>query len=162
MKSVNRTVRPAVRKLTAVIPGRDGVMDFGDDGYEKREITIVLSIRTGRLEDLRQTVRDLAYWLSGSGDLIFSDEPDKAYDAQVVSPIDLDQVSRTGMCQVVFECQPFASALVYSQVLQVVAKAEEEIPLMNIGTQACPCRIIITNIGASSIKDLILTRLSTG
>ncbi len=162
MKSDNRTLRPEIRKLTATIPGRDGTLDFGNDGYETRDIEVTLSMKTGQLPELRTLVRELAYWLSGSGQLIFDDEPDKAYHAQVIRPIDLEQISRTGKSQITFTCQPFAEALDYHRILQTVTKAAEEIPLVNIGTQETPCRITITNIGNTNIVDIILTRLSTG
>jgi predicted phage tail component-like protein len=160
--SVDRTVLPQKRVTEYEIPGRDGTMSFADYTYANRVISVTVNIVAHTLETLRERARSLAYWLSGSGPLIFDDEPDKAYLANVQSGISVEQVVMTGRCNVEFNCQPFAEALDYDGVLATVTKSGQEITLNNLGTQRTPCRIVITNTGPGNISDIVLTRLSVG
>ena len=160
MRSMNRNLKPALRKNTAEIPGRDGWLDFGGDTYAGRQISVQIGFAPGSFAELRQAARQVAGWLSGSGLLIFDDEPDKAYKAQVIGQIDLEQLRFFGAADVEFECQPFAEALGYDQLVTDVTTAPAEITLTNKGTQRCPCLIVIRNTGTTDIDGLILTSKS--
>lgn len=125
-RNIDRTVVPRRRKNKFVIPGRHGTIDYGEGEYEERQIIVELGVfENTNLEDFRENIRDIAKWLSGSGLLIFDDEPDKAYQASVneyigINPyIEEDYVIEAfaaGTIRVVFECQPFAESLEYRQV----------------------------------------------
>jgi predicted phage tail component-like protein len=160
--SVDRTVLPQKRVTEYEIPGRDGAISFADYTYANRAVVVTVNVVAHTLEVLRERARALAYWLSGSGPLIFDDEPDKAYIANVRSGIPIEQIVMTGRCDVEFVCQPFAEALDYDSVIATITESGQEIALNNLGTQRTPCRIVITNTGAGNILDIVLTRLSTG
>ena len=115
-KSINRTIAPSLRKNEFVIPGRHGTIDYGLNTYDKRLISVELNLIKNKLTDLRKQARDVAYWLSKTGMLIFDDEKDKAYQARVYSEIDIEQIATRGISTVIFECQPFAESLEYKQV----------------------------------------------
>lgn len=88
-------------KLT--IPGRSGFL-FAPSGYGP--ITIKQDLMVEDSGDLPNAVQ----WLSGSGKLIFGDDPDFYYDAMVLTPISLQSIMKrlTGQkLSVTFTCQPF-------------------------------------------------------
>ena len=78
----------------------------------------------------------------------------------MIGQIDLEQLRFFGAADVEFECQPFAEALGYDQLVTDVTTAPAEITLTNKGTQRCPCLIVIRNTGTTDIDGLILTRKS--
>jgi predicted phage tail component-like protein len=160
--SADRNALPPKRITEYEIPGRDGMLEYAGYTYAKRKINITVSVIAHTLEQLRDRVRAVAKWLSGEGLLIFDDEPGKAYRAKVTEGIAVAQIVKCGECPVSFDCQPFAEALDYDSVTAIVTQNGQEISLSNAGTQETPCRIIITNIGAVNILDIVLTRLSEG
>ena len=93
-KSVDRTAIPERRKKEFTILGRSGTLELESTEYEKRYITAVIGVMyIDKFNDLRTKIRDLAGWLSGSGLLIFDDEPDKAYEASVYSAVGVEQLA---------------------------------------------------------------------
>jgi hypothetical protein len=60
--------------------------------------------------ELRSHAREIAAWLSSDKfeKLIFDDEPNKYYIAQVSEELDLLTFFESGIIDVVFDCQPFA------------------------------------------------------
>lgn len=118
-KSVNRPILPALRKREMVIPGKQGVYDFGLNTFDNRIISVALQYVGATFNDLRLRARDIAAWLSQTSykELIFSDEPDKYYLAKIYNAVDLENFFRLGKATIQFECQPFA--------LYVVTSAED-------------------------------------
>lgn len=115
VRSVDRTLLPAKRVVQYVIPGKSGTYDV-DNGYEKRTIVCEIGFvgDNRNRADLRIKARQVAQWLAGYGQLVFDDEPDKGYTAEVVSAVSVEEVAATGKASVTFSCQPFAEALQYS------------------------------------------------
>lgn len=159
IRSDNRTISPSVRKNEFIIPGRHGTIDYGLNTYEKRFITMILYLVNKEMEDLRQQARDVAYWLSKEGMLVFDDEPEKAYQAKVYESIDIEEIMGTGNSTVVFECQPLAESLEYRQVfVPSITTNSYETPLNVNGTaEACPI-ITIKNTGTTTINNITITR----
>lgn len=150
---------PAKRSRQYEIEGRHGVVDFGDETYEMRDISIQIVIHGSLTHtELRQKVRDAAYWLSGSGNLVFDDEPEKAYTAKIISAISLEQFVTTGMATVVFRCQPFAQTPNFSQVVKTSTARPTLMTVTSGGTQDTPVRIIINNTGTTTIGSIELQR----
>ncbi|ADI00477.1 distal tail protein Dit [Salisediminibacterium selenitireducens] len=98
------------RRVTFMdIPGRHSSVRHDEETYE--DITVLvecnLSKRTG---PLHEQVDAIKAWLFGAGEqpLIFSYEPDKAYQAQVVNAIDFTtHLRQAGSFPVLFHCRPF-------------------------------------------------------
>ena len=68
---------PAANGDYEIVPGRDGRMWFPDNTYDQ------IVVRINCVADGSVSMDDINAWLSGSGDLIFSDEPNRAYRARV-------------------------------------------------------------------------------
>ena len=160
-KSVDRSLIPELRKNEFAVPGRHGTVDYGLNTYEKRQIRVEIGlIRNATFENLRQSARDIAKWLSGKGILIFDDEPDKAYDASVYDYVGIDQTlgHPSGLTSITFECQPFAESLAYNQVNLDVTENNKEISVTVAGTADAGCIITIKNTGATSISGITIRR----
>lgn len=159
VRSDNRTITPSLRKNDFIIPGRHGTIDFGNNTYEPRLITMQLMLARKSMEDLRQQARDIAHWFSKSGALVFDDEPDKAYQAKIYSNIDIEEIAAYGLSKVTFECQPFAESLEYRQVnVPSITEKPYEVPVNVSGTsETCPI-ITIKNIGTTNINNITIVR----
>jgi len=160
-KSDDRTLLPEKRRNEFVVPNRDGVLDFGGNTYEKRVITIRLSLLAKTLEELRESARAAAKWLAGTGYLIFDDEPNKAYRAKVYQPLSITQLVSVGETSVPFECAPFAESPLYNQITETFTNKPHETHVRPNGTQDMPCIIIIKNIGTTNINNIQITRKAT-
>lgn len=112
VRSDNRTITPSPRKKSIIIPEKHGTIDFYNNAYDVRNITMHLSLVKKTMEDLRQQARDIAEWLTKDGILIFDDEPDKAYRAKVYHNIDIEEIGAYGKSKATFTCQPFAYMVV--------------------------------------------------
>lgn len=160
-KSIDRSLIPSLRQNEFTIPGRHGTVDFGSNKYDKRPIKVDIGlIKNASFEELRKNARNIAYWLSGKGLLIFDDEPDKAYYASVYSYVGIDQIELkpVGTISVTFECQPFAESLDYLQVNKAVTTNPDNIPLTINGTADTGCIITIKNTGTTNISNISITR----
>ena len=118
-KSIDRPILPTMRKREMVIPGKNGVYDFGDNTYDSRIISVLIQYIGASFNDLRLRARDIASWLSKNSyrELIFDDEPDKYYLAKIYGQVSLENLLALGKATIQFECQPFA--------LYVVTSAED-------------------------------------
>jgi len=161
-KSDDRTLLPEKRRNEFIIPNRDGALDFGNNTFEKRIITIRLSLLAKTLEELRSSARAAAKWLAGEGYLIFDDEPNKAYRAKVYQPLSITQLVNVGETSVPFECGPFAESPLYTQITETFTNSPHETLVRPAGTQDMPCIIIIKNIGTTNISNIQITRKASG
>lgn len=157
-RSTDRTLLPAKRVTQYTIPGKSGTYDVMG-GYENREITCEVSFvgDNSQYPGVRTRARALAGWLSGEGLLVFDDEPEKAYQAKVISSISIEQIAVTGKCPVTFLCSPFAESLEYNQqtVNSVSLPHTEKVNVH--GSQETDCLIYVTARGR--ITDLTVTRI---
>lgn len=155
MKSVNRSVLPAKRSRNIEIPGRHGKYDFGGNTYDVRSIEIEIAVLEPTPNELRKKIRKIAQWLSQKGRLVFDDEPDKYYIAQLYGSLKLEQFATSGKIPLVFECEPFALADTVEQLFSITDNKSKQTFIYN-GTQETCCRVILTNKGNNSITGLNL------
>ena len=83
-----------------IIPGRDGFLTQDDGTYSGTVKTCECSLDNGNIDDV-------CSWLAGSGEVIFSNEPDKIYKATIINKIPFAKIIpifHTFIIQ--FECQP--------------------------------------------------------
>lgn len=88
------------------IPGKNGTLTVDDGTYKD----IVITVECGFISDeFKKQANKIKVWLMGGQDkLIFSDEADKYYEAQVVNKFDIGRSIKTlGEFPVVFSCKPF-------------------------------------------------------
>lgn len=93
----------ALRGTKQILPGRDGFL-LVPNGYQ--EITIKQDIAVPDSD----AMADVKKWLTGSGDLVFGDFPEYAYEALIMTPLAMSSMSKrlTGQkFTVTFTCQPF-------------------------------------------------------
>lgn len=93
----------AVRGSKQTIPGRDGFLLI-PNGWQ--EITVKQDLFVPASDSLEE----VKSWLTGSGDLVFGDNPEYAYEASIITPIALSSISKRleGVkFTVTFTCQPF-------------------------------------------------------
>lgn len=159
-KSADRTLLPAKRVVRYEIPGKDGYYESQSDTYDNRAISGVISFMGAERDfpTLRAKARNVAQWLSGSGQLVFSDEPGLAYQAKVISGVPLEQLARAGSCSVTFDCQPFAQSTNYNQSTNLDSVLPATIEIKTNGTQKAPC--IIRVVAKTNINNLAITVLS--
>jgi len=160
MKSDDRTLLPAKTQAAYMIPGRDGTYDSSDFDYQNRIITVQIAFfgSGNDMESLRKKVRDIAKWLSGQGNLIFDDEPDKAYTAKVTNGISLSQIVRQGQATVSFDCQPFAESIEYQTVTKTITATTDDMAVSVSGTQDSYGIITVKNEGTTNITGITIQR----
>lgn len=96
------TVRAAKRLDSITVPGRDGSLHETDGAYDNYTKTIECAIKD------RKKIDEIAVWLTGSGNIIFSSEPDKVYKVSIVNTIPITQMMKTFQkFQVNFDTYPF-------------------------------------------------------
>lgn len=98
---------PKRRITNVVIPGKSSSLRFDENTYEDISIAVECSIKDEVLPDKIDEIKEwlLAY---GESDLIFSNQNNKKYIAQVVNAIDFTQVLKyISKFVIVFNCRPF-------------------------------------------------------
>ena len=128
-------VKPALRVETVKIPGRHGEVTLaGTPTYENRLLECECMVN-----DVSK-ISAAAAWLTGRGDLVLGNDPDYAYDAQVIDEIRFEKILRGHghrRFTVPFLCQPLKKA----------AETEPNIELTAPGT--------VVNIGHVPSRPLI-------
>ena len=106
ISDIRRPLRPAVVGRKVVIPGRDGAWDFGPGAKQDFVIEVDFIIRAADTGALMEKMRSLADYLDGKGSLIFSDDPVKVYQAQVLQLIVPERgvISTIRSGTIMFEC----------------------------------------------------------
>lgn len=95
-------VIPARRVEWIEIPGRDGALESWDGSYKPYQRTAEYIIR-----DLRN-LSQIASFLTGSGWVTFSDEPDMRSRASIANQADLiREIRQYRRMQVIFDLQPY-------------------------------------------------------
>lgn len=96
------TVRPDRRITSVKIPGRSGLLHLDEAVYESYIRTMECAIKN------RENIDEIAAWLTGSGKMIFSTEPDKVYDVTISNKISIVGMMRTFQkFMVTMDTQPF-------------------------------------------------------
>lgn len=100
--SMPPTVRAAKRVNSVKVPGRDGSLHESDGAYDNYTKTMECAIKN------REKLDDIAAWLTGSGEIIFSSEPDKVYRVTISNTISIAQMMKTFQkFMVSFDTYPF-------------------------------------------------------
>lgn len=109
-----RQVFPGVRSKLITIGSKNGAYNFGKNTSNTIKHKITIMYLGSNPNDLQQQFRQIKAWLYSTDwkKLIFGDEPDKFYYAQVIEGIDMESLLAIGECDILFECQPFAYMVV--------------------------------------------------
>lgn len=106
VRMLSMPVRPHPARKGALknIPGRDGELFVDDKAYNR----ILVTVRCMAVDN--KNIDDISQWLSGSGDLVFGDEPDRAYHASITkeySRRNRNQRMRGQEFTITFDCDPY-------------------------------------------------------
>ena len=92
--------RPPANIEKIVISGRDGFLTQDDGTYQGTVKTCECSLDNGNIEDI-------CSWLTGCGDVTFSNEPDKIYKAVIINKIPFSKIIPTFHSFIIqWDCQP--------------------------------------------------------
>lgn len=90
------------------IPGKSGILTKDNKRYGAIEIPVAFNFYA-RPDEWCAVFRDAKRWLSGSGELEFSDDPDCFYKVYYVTITDSErEMKRIGRFNVNFTCDPFS------------------------------------------------------
>lgn len=147
VKTDNNQLIPAKRYERITIPDKNGQYIF-EDGYDNKILEFDCSLIKGNIQSRRQRARDIAYWLSGRGDLILDGESDKTYKViRTVSDINLSLNQVVDNFKVVFETEPFQLGTFKS----ISVDNPTSISLTNEGTAEAETLISLTGTGDVSL-----------
>lgn len=147
IKTDNNQLIPAKRYERITIPDKNGQYIF-EDGYDNKILEFDCTLIKGNIQSRRQRARDIAYWLSGRGDLILDGESDKTYKvARTVSDINLSLNQVADNFKVVFETEPFQLGTFKS----ISIDNPTSISLTNEGTAEAETLISLTGTGDISL-----------
>lgn len=151
--SANRSVLPAMRDNKIDIPGRPGSVFYpavpGD-----RKITVTVGLVGTGPQDYQAKLRALGGWLwtRGKQQLVFSDEPDKYWNAAVspVDSLDLERDIEMGTVDIEFVADAYAYKTVNETVLWDTA-ASPTITVNNGGSVDADLEFVVTAVESVSI-----------
>lgn len=127
--------KPQMRTTETMVDGVDGsyIEELGYATYD-RAVSIGLTQKAD--------MNEISQYFSGSGEVIFSNEPDKYYKASIIGQIDYARLVRFRTATVTFRVQPFKYE--YGEKETVLALTQLEgthISHMNTNTKLAECRI---------------------
>lgn len=158
MATPSRSIKPSLRGWEYTIPGRSGTIEYtpDDDIYNKITITVPIIYTASDVASLNTVRRNIGSFLSGVGELIFDDEPDKYYTARLVESPTPEEIINIGKATLVFECQPFAEDIDLSEQESGSVNLPHTETVTVSGTADTPCVIYIT--AGTAITDLTIER----
>jgi len=133
--------KPAMRTEIEEIDGRDGdvVTTLGYSAYDR-------AVLVGLKGDFN--IDDIIEYFNSSGEVVFSNEPDKVYRFAIYEQIDFERLVRFRTAEVIFHVQPFKNSAI-------------ELPIVRSNpTSATILNIPIRNIGNIYSKPMIKFKAS--
>lgn len=136
-------VKPTLRVETVKVPGRDGELTLsGMPSYEAMVLECECMVPSV------DKISAAAAWLTGRGDLVLGNDPDYAYDAQVIDEIRFEKILRGHAHRrftVPFLCQPLKKKAVTESDIELTAPGA----VVNIGH--VPSRPLIKIEGSGNV-----------
>jgi phage-related protein len=93
-------VKPKMRVAETIIDGVDGslIEELGYESYDKP-----LLIGLTKIADVDAVIK----FFSGKGEVVFGNEPDRFYKAQIINQVNYERLVRFKTATIVFRVQPF-------------------------------------------------------
>lgn len=109
------TVRPKRRVESIEIAGRNGSLHTDEGTFDSYDRTMECALKR------REKLDEVAAWLVGSGEMIFSTEPDKVYQVMISNQVSISQMMRMFQkFMVTMDTQPFKySVNAFNDVLEL-------------------------------------------
>lgn len=155
IKAQNRVLLPEKRVSKTIVDMRSGAVYHNNPAYNERLISLTCIFMADSMYEVRTYAREIAYWLSGSGKLIFSDEPDKYYNARVEGVVDIDDALAVGGFSIVFACNP-PFALRPNEEHSISTGVND---VNYLGTAETPCVIILKNTTENPIQNIVINQI---
>lgn len=136
--------KPKMRTQIDEIDGRAGdiVTQLGFSAYDK-------IVEIGLYSNF--DIDDVITYFNGSGKVVFSNEPDKYYNYQILDHIDYERLIRFRTAKVKFHVQPFKYSAVEG-VLKFTSFTNDEITVINNGNYISKPIITITGSGTINLS----------
>ena len=136
--------KPKMRTQVDEIDGRAGdiVTQLGFSAYDK-------IVEIGLYSNF--DINDVITYFNGSGKVVFSNEPDKYYNYQILDQIDYERLIRFRTAKVKFHVQPFKYSAVEG-VLKFTSFTNDEIAVINNGNYISKPIITITGSGTINLS----------
>lgn len=100
--------KPRMRTQVLTLDGRDGsiITNLGFEAYQKK---VKIGLTKG------YDIDTIIAWLNGVGQVTFSNESEKYFNAQIVQSIDFEKLLRFKTAEITFEVQPFKYSTIERQ-----------------------------------------------
>lgn len=152
MLSMPTRPHPARKGTLIDIPGADGKLFVDDGAYDR----IIVSLRCVARDNAN--IDDVNAWLSGEGELIFGDEPDRAYKARITKEFSRSNRMprlRGQEFSLAFDCEPYRYKVgkeYESMGVMVSHPGRTNLTVVNEGTaDAWPVFVVSSRNGGGSI-----------
>lgn len=136
--------KPKIRTQIDEIDGRNGdiVTKLGFSAYDK-------IIEIGLYSNF--DINDVIQYFNSDGKVVFSNEPDKYYNYQILDQIDYERLIRFRTAKVKLHVQPFKYSAVEG-ILKFTSFSEDEITVNNNGNYVSKPIITITGSGTINLS----------
>ncbi len=150
----SRQLIPERRRSRIIVPGRSGTFSQEDGAFNDRTESFTCWYTRKANSDISRQAREIAAWLAEDGVLCFDHEPDKFYNASFSGAPPLAKHLMYGEFTLTFTYSPPFAYTAPQSVVQMVTKEADTVTVPSKGTAPTPCRIIITNRGDTTIRNL--------
>lgn len=158
VKTINNPLLPPKRVQKVNVMGRDGEYLF-EDGYINKNLEFRCSLAKGTIYERRQVARDIASWLSASGELVLDNENDKTYKVvKTVCDVSLVVEQAWDEFNITFETEPFQ----YGGLKTLSFDNPSTVIVNNQGTYEAETIISITGTGSVTVSSLAYSFTLTG
>ena len=138
--------KPMIRTQVEEIDGRDGdiITKLGYSAYDK-------TVRIGLMD--ADKIDDVISFFDSSGEVIFSNEPDKYYRYEIFNQIDFAQLLEIRTADVVFHVQPFKYSATETDIEESYGGADPKtLSVTNSGNINAKPKITITGSGTIDLS----------
>lgn len=135
--------KPQMRIKETVIDGVDGSI-IEELGYESYDKAISVGLKIGA------NIDEVLEYFTGSGEIIFSNEPNRYYKAKIINSIEYARLLRFRVATVVFRVQPFKYDLL--EIERQATSERKSMIIENIGNYTSKPLITITGSGVVDLS----------
>ena len=150
----SRQLIPERRRNPIVVPGRSGSYLQDDGTYSDRSETFKCYYTKRGDSDISLQSREIAAWLATEGTLSFDNEPDKYYYAYFSGSPPLTKHLKYGEFELSFTYSPPFAFTAQQSLSMLITSKSDEMVIPVAGTARTPIRIIIKNVGSTTIENL--------
>ena len=136
-------IKPKMRTEIIEVEGRDG--NFIDNlGYSAYDKTVKIALYDN------YDIDEIIKYFSGSGKVIFSNEPQKYYNAEIIEQIDFERLVKFKIANVKCNTQPYKYLVSESETEYEITEGTNQITVINKGLENS--RPIITLTGSEIVE----------